>query len=65
MVTVTSGGQGDGGLVLTGRNQSGALERWSTSDIQPDSFVARYETSDDDGKTWRVLGVNHMLRHHA
>lgn len=64
-VTVVSGGPADAGIVLTGRNQTGALERWSTGDIQADSFVSRFEISADEGKTWRLLGVNHVQRHRA
>jgi hypothetical protein len=63
--TIVSGGESDGKIVLTGRNAGGALERWSTSDIQPNSFVSRFEVSEDDGKTWRLVGVNHNTRHEA
>jgi hypothetical protein len=63
MTTVVSGGQVGGRIVLTGRNEKGALERWTTSDIQRDSFTSRFETSEDDGKTWRLVGVNQNSRH--
>jgi hypothetical protein len=61
--TVVSGGEAEGRIVLTGRNASGALERWSTSDIQTNSFVSRFEISEDEGKTWRLVGINHNIRH--
>lgn len=59
---VTTGGDVDGAFVLTGRDQSGALQRWSTSIIEPDAAMGRFEISRDDGKTWREVGVNHMRR---
>jgi hypothetical protein len=63
MTTVVSGGEEHGGIVLTGRNAAGALERWSTIDIRPNSYVSRFEVSEDGGKTWRLVGVNHTTRH--
>jgi len=63
MTTVVSGGDVDGKIVLTGPDEAGALQRWSYSDIQADSFVGRFESSNDQGRTWRLLGVNHMRRH--
>jgi hypothetical protein len=35
------------------------------TDMQADSFLLRYEISSDDGKSWRLLGVNRMHRHHT
>jgi hypothetical protein len=61
-MTVTNGGEIDGSFVLTGRDQSGALQRWSTSIVGPDTAIGRFEISRDDGKTWRQVGVNHMRR---
>jgi hypothetical protein len=63
MTTIVTGGAADGALVLTGRDEDGALQRWAINDIQADSFAGRYEITQDDGKTWRLLGVNHMRRH--
>jgi hypothetical protein len=63
MTTVVTGHEVDGGIVLTGRDEAGAIQRWSINDIQTDSFVGRFESSNDEGKTWRLLGVNHMHRH--
>lgn len=60
---VTTGGDVDGAFVLTGRDQSGALQRWSTSIVEPDVAIGRFDISHDDGKTWREVGVNHMRRH--
>jgi hypothetical protein len=63
MTTVVTGREEDGRIVLTGRDEAGAIQRWSINDIQTDSFVWRFESSNDEGKTWRLLGVNHMRRH--
>lgn len=63
MTTVVTGHEVDGGIVLTGRDEADAIQRWSINDIQTDSFVGRFESSNDEGKTWRLLGVNHMHRH--
>lgn len=57
------GGEVDGRIVLTGNDQQGVLQRWSSQDFQGDSFVGRFEISKDGGKTWRLVGVNHMQRH--
>jgi len=65
MTTVVSGGEVDGRVVLTGPDEVGAIQRWSYSGIQSDTFVARFESSNDAGKTWRLLGVNQMRRHPA
>jgi hypothetical protein len=50
-------------IVLTGRDETGALQRWSIGDIEPDSYVSRFESSSDNGKTWRLFGINHVSRH--
>jgi hypothetical protein len=63
MTTVVTGSEVDGRIVLTGRDEAGAIQRWSINDMQIDSFVWRFESSNDEGKTWRLLGVNHMHRH--
>jgi hypothetical protein len=52
-------------IVLTGRDDAGATQRWQIDDIQADSFVYHFEISTDEGQTWRALGVNHMRRHRA
>ncbi len=62
-ITIVTGGEVDGRVVLMGRDQDGAIQRWTTEDIQGDSFVARYESSKDGGKTWQALSVNRMHRH--
>ena len=61
--TIMSGGEVDGRIVLTGHDDDGTLQRWTTSDIQADSFDCRFESSSDEGKTWRLVGVNHMHQH--
>jgi hypothetical protein len=61
--TVVTGGDVNGRYVLTGHDESGALQRWSTGVEGSDSIVGRFDISDDDGKTWRAVGVNHMQRH--
>jgi hypothetical protein len=50
-------------IVLTGRDEAGANQRWEINDIQADSFVYHFEISTDEGNTWRAVGVNHMRRH--
>lgn len=57
-----SGGEVNGSFVLTGHDQSGALQRWSTSIVESDAVVGRFDISYDEGKTWREVGVNHMRR---
>jgi hypothetical protein len=57
-----SGGEMDGRIVLTGHDQEGALQRWSDGDFRDNTFVGRFEASKDGGKTWRLVGVNHMRR---
>ena len=63
MPTVVSGGVVDGHLVLTGHDQDGVLQRWSIGSVKGDSFDAQYESSGDEGRSWRLVGVNHMRRH--
>jgi hypothetical protein len=61
-MTVVTGGEVNGSYVLTGHNETGALQRWSTSVETSDSVVGRFDISEDEGKTWRPVGVNHMER---
>jgi hypothetical protein len=63
ITSIMTGGIRDGSLVLTGRNESGALERWSTSVAQPNSIAVSAEVSGDEGKTWRPLGVSYLERY--
>jgi hypothetical protein len=63
VTTIVTGGETDGRILFTGHDQAGAMQRWSATDIQPDSFLWRYESSKDEGKSWQLLGVNHMHRH--
>lgn len=63
MPTVVSGGEVGGRLVLSGYDPDGVLQRWAIDRVQGDAFDARYESSADEGKTWRLVGVNHMRRH--
>jgi hypothetical protein len=64
MTTIVTGHEADGRIVLTGSDQAGAMQRWSIGDIRSDSFVGRFESSTDEGKSWRLLSVNRMHRHH-
>jgi hypothetical protein len=41
-------------IVQTGTDASGQPVRWSFSDIAPDSFTWRGETSPDQGANWRL-----------
>jgi hypothetical protein len=63
MTMIMTGGEVNGSFVLTGHDQSGALQRWSTSVGQRDSIVIRAEISNDEGKTWRPMGVSYLQRH--
>jgi len=63
MPTVVTGSVVDGSLVLMGHDPDGALQRWSIGSVEGDSFSARYESSQDEGKTWRLVGINYMKRH--
>jgi hypothetical protein len=63
MAMIMTGGDVKGSFVLTGHDQSGALQRWSTSVGQRDSIVIRAEISNDEGKTWRPMGVSYLQRH--
>lgn len=44
----------DDDIVQLGRDKDGRPVRWSFSNITPQSFLWRGETSHDDGKTWRL-----------
>lgn len=57
-----SGGEVNGRIVLTGNDQQGVLQRWSTGDFRDGSFTGRFEVSKDGGNTWRLVGVNRMQR---
>lgn len=60
-----TGSEIDGRIVLTGDDQHGVLQRWSTGDMHGNSFDGRYDISKDGGKTWQLVGINHMHRHRA
>jgi len=61
--STVSGGEVDGRIVLAGRDSDGTMQRWSIDNAEADSFDWHFESSKDDGKTWRLVGVNHMHRH--
>jgi len=63
MTMIMTGSEGNGRLVLTGHDESGALQGWSTSVGERDSIVIRAEISIDEGKTWRHMGVSYLQRH--
>lgn len=63
MTMVVTGGEVGQTIVLTGHDETGALQRWSIYDIEPDAYVSRFESSSDNGKTWRLFGINHVSRH--
>jgi hypothetical protein len=60
-----SGGQTGSRIVLTGEDQQGVMQRWTDEDFRTNSFVGLFDVSKDGGKTWRLVGVNHMQRHAA
>jgi hypothetical protein len=64
MTMIMTGGEVNGSFVLTGHDQSGALQRWSTSVGQRDSIIIRAEISNDEGETWRPVGTSYLQRHH-
>jgi hypothetical protein len=43
-------GVGAGRIVLTGRDDDGTIARWSIDNIQTDSFLYRFEGTNDEGK---------------
>lgn len=46
----------DGRIVQTGRAaESGRMERWTFSEIEPDSFLWQGEVSFDEGESWRLI----------
>ena len=51
MTTIVNGGEENGRIVLSGRDEDGAILRWSFNDIKADSFVWRGEISKDESKT--------------
>ena len=56
----------DGHMVFTGHDEKGSMQRWTINDIQAaNAFDSHFEVSDDAGKTWRRVGVNHLRRHRA
>jgi hypothetical protein len=63
MTMIMTGGEVNGSFVLTGHDQSGALQRWSTSVGQRDSIIIRAEISNDEGETWRPVGTSYLQRH--
>lgn len=62
VVAVLTGGEVDGRIVLTTRDETGAQRRWSFNDITENTFVWRGERSVDDGKTWHVYAESRMRR---
>ena len=46
-------------------DDKGVMQRWSDEDFRSNSFVGRFEVSKDGGKTWRLVGLNHMQRQGA
>ena len=63
MTTIVNGGEENGRIVLSGRDEDGAILRWSFNDIKADSFVWRGEISKDESKTWQLQGENQIHRH--
>lgn len=63
MTMIMTGLEVNGSFVLTGHDQSGALQRWSTSVVRSDSIIIRAEISKDEGKTWRPTGESYLHQH--
>jgi hypothetical protein len=63
MTLIMTGGDVNGSFVLTGHDESGALQRWSTNIVETNSIVIRLDISNDEGKTWRPGGASYLHRH--
>lgn len=63
MTLIMTGGEANDSFVLTGHDESGALQRWSTSVVESNSIVIRLDISNDEGKTWRPGGASYLQRH--
>jgi hypothetical protein len=61
----TGGPVGNDRYVLETPDLGSKQTRWSFNDIRPDSFVWRDESSNDDGKTWKLQSEYRMKRRHA
>lgn len=62
---IVTGGEVGRSIVLTGRDETGALQRWSITDIEPETYTSRFESSSDNGKTWHLFGINHVKRRNS
>jgi hypothetical protein len=62
MTQIMTGDEVNGELVLTGHDESGALQRWSTRVLERDCVVTRLDISKDEGKTWQEGGVSYLQR---
>jgi hypothetical protein len=58
-----TGGEVNGSFVLTGHDESGALQRWSTNVVESNSIVIRLDISNDEGTTWRPGGASYLHLH--
>ena len=58
----TGGPVGNDRYVLETSDLGSKQTRWSFNDIRPDSFVWRDESSNDDGKTWKLHSEYRMKR---
>jgi hypothetical protein len=65
VIRFTPGAADGDRIVFNTSDIGGGQTRWSFSDIGPESFVFRDETSSDGGKTWRLRGEDHMTRRTA
>ncbi len=63
VTTIVRGNEANGRIVLTGADEAGPMQRWTIGEFQTGSFVSRFEKSEDDGKTWQLVGVNYVQRH--
>lgn len=58
----TGGPVGNDRYVLETADLGNKQNRWSFNDIGPDSLVFRDESSNDDGKTWRLHSEDRLKR---
>lgn len=62
IVVFLSGGRDEKVLKLEGQEDSGALLRWTFTDITPTSFVWTGWISTDGGESWRIEQLMHARR---
>lgn len=65
MARFTGGTTSDGRIVLQTSDLGHPQNRWSFTDIGPDTCVFRDEFSSDGGESWKLQSEYHMTRRHG